>query len=109
MRAGNLYRRVRFYEKVTTRNDYNASVETWPAVTCSTRGEIRHTGGDRILSAEEKFYSRTMELTIRYREGLNEEMRVRIDEGSDWYQISAPLEEIGRREGLRIILEKINS
>jgi hypothetical protein len=50
-----------------------------------------------------------MELTIRYREGLNEEMRVRIDEGSDWYQISAPLEEIGRREGLRIILEKINS
>lgn len=109
MRAGNLYHRIDFYGKVTTRNDYNASVETWPSVTVSTRGEIRHTGGDRTLSAEEKFYSRTMELTIRYREGLNEEMRVKIDGGTDWYQISAPIEEIGRREGLRIILEKINT
>lgn len=108
MRAGNLWHRVKFYAKVSVRGDYGDSQDTWPAVTVSTRGEIRYTGGDRTLSAEEKFYSRTMELTVRHRDEIVETMRVTIDGGSDYYAITY-IEEIGRKEGLRIILEKINT
>jgi head-tail adaptor len=107
-RAGNMWHRIKFYPKVISRDDYNASVDSWPTATIETRGEIRYTGGSRILSNEEKFYSRTMILTIRYREGIVETMRVQIDGGNDWYLISSPIEEIGRKEGLMMTLEKIN-
>ncbi len=108
MRAGSLYHRVKFYPKVTTRDDYNASVDSWPTPTISTRGEIRYTGGGRTLTNEEKFYSRTMELIIRFRSGIVETMRVQVDDSDERYLINAPIEEIGRKEGLRITLEKIN-
>jgi head-tail adaptor len=108
MRAGNLFHRIKFYPKVITRDDYNASVDSWPTATIETRGEIRYTGGSRMLSNEEKFYSRNMELIIRYRAGIDETMRVQIDEGSERYIITY-IEEIGRKEALRLTLEKINA
>jgi SPP1 family predicted phage head-tail adaptor len=108
MRAGNLWHRIKFYAKVTTRDTYGASVDTWPTATITTRGEIRYTGGNRTLSNEEKFYSRTMVLSVRYRDDIEETMRVQVDGGTERYLISAPIEEIGRKEGLIITLEKIN-
>lgn len=108
MRAGNLWHRVKFYPKVTTRDSYNASVDSWPRATITTWGEIRWTGGSRTLSSEEKFYSRSMELTVRYRTDLDETMRVQVDGKPDMFLISSSIEEVGRKEGLRMTLEKIN-
>ena len=107
MRAGNAYHRVKFYAKVITRDEYNASVDSWPEVTIATRGEIRYEGGDRILSSEERFFSKAMELIVRYRSSIVETMRVQIDEGTDRYAISY-IEELGRRDSLKLSLEKIN-
>jgi len=106
MRAGSAYHRVKFYAKVSTRGDYNESSDTWPTVTITTRGEVRHSGGARTLSNEEKFYSKNMELTVRYRSEIEETMRVQIDDGD--YYIITYMEELGRKQDLRLTLEKIN-
>jgi len=107
MRAGGLYHRIVFYAKVTTRDSYGASVDSWSTATITTRGEIRYSGGGRGLSSEEKFFSKFMELTIRYRSDIAETMRVQIDGGTDRYNITY-IEELGRKEGLRLTIEKIN-
>jgi head-tail adaptor len=108
MRAGGLYHRIVFYAKVTTRDTYGASVDTWPTATISTRGEVRYTGGAKTLSNEEQFYSRFIELIVRYRSDIVETMRVQIDGTTDRYIITY-IEELGRKEGLRLTLEKINT
>ena len=105
MRAGNLINRVKFYAKVTTRNDYGASVDSWPVATITTRGELRWSGGSRTLANEEKTYARNMELTVRYRSTIVETMKVQIDGTSELYLITY-MEIIGRKEALRLTLEK---
>lgn len=107
MRAGNLSHTVKFYAKVITRDEFNASVDTYPIATITTRGEVRYSGGSRILSNEEKFYSKSMELTVRYNPDINETMRVQIDDLSDLYLITY-MEIIGKYEGIRLSLEKLN-
>jgi hypothetical protein len=107
MNFNNPYHRIKFYAKVTTRDGYNASVDTWPVATISTRGEIRYTGGGFSLSNDEKFYGKSMELIIRYRE-IEDTMRIQIDGKPDWYFISGTPEELGRKEGLRLTIEKLN-
>lgn len=107
MRAGGSYHRVNFYAKVITRNDYGASVDSWPVITISTRGEVRWTGGNFTMANEEKTYNRNMELIVRYRPNISETMRVQIDNTTDSYIINY-MEILGRNEGLRLTLEKIN-
>ena len=107
MRAGRLRHRIKFYAKVTARDDYNASVDSWPNVTIETRGEVVHQGGSMTSSNEERFFSKRMELTVRYRSEIVETMRVQIDGKESLYMIDY-MEEIGNREGLRLSLEKIN-
>jgi head-tail adaptor len=107
MRSGALWHRVKFYAKVTTRDTFGASVDSWPIATISTRGEVRWTGGDRGVVNEEKTYSRNMELTVRYRSTIVETMRVQLDGESALYQINY-IEVIGRKESLRITLEKLS-
>jgi len=75
MRAGNMINRIVFYAKATSRDLFSGSVDTWPTPTITTRGEIREVGGSRFLSNEEKFYSKSKEVTIRY----NSAERVEID------------------------------
>lgn len=108
IRAGNMWHRANFYAKVSTRDDYGASVDTWPAITIATRGEIRYTGGSRGISSEEKFYSKSMELRVRYRSIITETMKVKIDGGSDFYLITY-IEPVGRNEDLRLTIEKENA
>jgi head-tail adaptor len=106
MRSGRLDTRVSFYAKVlSVSSDYGGTSDTWPTETFQTWGELRYAGGDMILSNEEKFYSGTVFLTIRYRSGVTETMRVLID--SIWYRITY-IEELGRDQGLKITLNKIN-
>ena len=108
MKAGNMYHRVAFYAKVITRDAYGASADSWPLVTIRTRGEIREVGGVKILSNEEKFYSKSKELTVRYNSDIVETMRIQLDDTTDRYIITY-IEELGRHEGLRLSIEKINA
>ena len=108
MRAGALISRINFYAKVITRGDYGESIDSWPSVTIATRGEVRWVGGNRTLENEEKTYTRSMELTVRYRDAIDETMHIQIDNGTETYVITY-LEIIGRKEALRLTLEKINS
>lgn len=106
MRAGEMDRKVVFYAKVkSTSSTYGGTVDTWPTATVTTWGHIQYSGGDVTLSNEEKFYSGTLLLTIRYRSSIVETMRVKVDD--DWYKITY-IERLGRKEGLRITLNKIN-
>ena len=107
MRSGALWHRVKFYAKVTSRDTFGASVDSWPIATISTRGEVRWTGGDRGVVNEEKTYGRNMELTVRYRSTIVETMRVQLDGESALYQINY-IEVIGRKESLRMTLEKLS-
>jgi head-tail adaptor len=107
MRAGSLYYKVKFYAKVKTRDSYGASVDTWPDITISTRGELRNVGGNYSVSNEEKFYAKSKELTVRYRADIVETMRVQIDDTNERFSINY-IETLGRNEGLRLTLEKIN-
>jgi head-tail adaptor len=107
MRAGNAWHRVAFYAKTSVRDDYGASSDSW-ALSFSTRGEIRYYGGSRTISSEEKFYSKSMELIIRYRSDVVETMKVLVDGGTDYYVITY-IEPVGRNMDLRITLEKENA
>ena len=107
MRSGALWHRVKFYAKVTSRDTFGASVDSWPIATITTRGEVRWTGGDRSIVNEEKTYGRSMELTVRYRSTIVETMRVQLDGETALYQINY-LEVIGRKESLRMTLEKLS-
>lgn len=106
MRAGRMDRKASFYAKVkTTNSDYGGTTDTWPNLTFNMWGEVRYAGGDATLSNEEKFYSGAVILTVYYRSTIVETMRVKI--GDVWYSISY-IEELGRREGMRLTLSKIN-
>lgn len=107
MRAGNQINRITFYAKVTTRDVYGASSDNWTTATIRTRGEVRYSGGSKTLSNEEKFYSKSMELLVRYQSSITETMKVQIDGTNDLYVITY-IEIIGRKEGLRLTLEKQN-
>jgi hypothetical protein len=107
MRAGNAYHRIKFYAKVTTRDVYGASSDTWPIATISTRGEVRYTGGNKTLSNEEKFYSKSVELIVRYRSTIVETMKIQIDGSFDLWFITF-MEVLGRNESIRLTIEKCN-
>jgi head-tail adaptor len=104
MRAGRLDRLVSFYSKTSTRDEYNASVDSY-VFAFDTWGSVQYAGGDMTLSNEEKFYSGTIFLTVRYRSSIVETMRLKIAEV--WYRITY-IEELGRKEGMKLTLNKIN-
>lgn len=104
MRAGRLDRKVDFYAKTSVRDDFGASTDTW-AYSFSMWAEILYVGGDAILSNEEKFWSGTMFMRIRYNPDVVETMRVLTD--SNYYTVNY-IERIGRKEGLRLTINKIN-
>lgn len=105
MRAGRLDRKASFYSKSSTRDDYNASVDVWTTLAFDTWGSVQYAGGDLILSNDEKFYSGVIFYTIRYRSEVVETMRVLMDDV--WYRITY-IERLGRKEGLKITLNKLN-
>ncbi len=107
MRAGSLNRKITFYSKTTTRDTYSSSLDDWDTKAFDTKGGIRHIGGSKDLNENEKFYSKSIELTVRYRADILENMQLTIDDETDRYIITY-IEEIGRRKGLILSIEKIN-
>lgn len=108
MKAGDLFHRVDFYAKVSTRDALGASSDTWPLVTLSCRGGIRWTGGGEVQTfSDERFFNKSMELSVRYNSNIVETMKVAIDGLSDLYAIRY-IEMVGRYEGLKLTLQKLN-
>jgi len=109
MNFNNAYHRIKFFSKQVTRDDYGASSDQWDysEPTIVTRGEIRYTGGSKGLSNEEKFYSKFVELIVRYRSTIVETMRIQIDGTNDLWGISSTPEVLGRNEGIRMTIEKL--
>ena len=107
MSTGNKYHRIVFYPMTVTRDEYGGSQDSFDTATISTRGEIKYSGGNKTLLNDEIFYSKTMELTIRYRSEIEDTMRVQIDGTADRYEILY-IEELGRKVELRLSLNKIN-
>jgi len=105
MRAGRLDRKASFYSKTSVRDDYNASTDTWTVLAFDTWGTVQYAGGDMILSNEEKFFTGVIFYTIRYRSAVVETMRVKLDD--EWYRITY-IERLGRKEGMKITLNKLN-
>ncbi len=107
MRAGGAYHRIKFFAKQVTRNAYNASSDSWDFAnpTITTRGEVRYTGGSKMLSDEERFFSKNVELIVRYRINITETMKIQIDETNDLWLITY-MEMLGRNESLRLTIEK---
>lgn len=106
MRSGRLDRRASFYAKVSTTNtDFGGTTDSWPTLTFETWGSVQYAGGDATISSEEKFYSGTIFLTVRYRSAITETMRVKISDV--WYRITY-IEVLGRNSGMKITLQKIN-
>ena len=106
MKAGRLDRKASFYAKVkTTSSDFGGTTDTWPTLTLERWGEVTYVNGDAIISNEEKFYSGVIFLMVRYSSSIVETMRVKI--ADVWYRITY-IQELGRKEGMKITLSKIN-
>ena len=107
MRAGSLYHRIKFYPKVSVRDDYGASSDTWDMYSIDTRGEVRYTSGSRTVDNSEKFHSRDIELIVRYRPGIVDTMKVQVDNTNELYNIMF-INPMGRNESLKLTIEKCN-
>jgi len=106
MRAGNLYHKAVFYAKVEAVNpDYGGTIDTWPTATLVTRCEIRDISGALLGKNDARTFDKTKEITIRYRSEIVETMKVQLDDTTAAYTITY-IEVIGRKEGLKISLEK---
>lgn len=108
MRAGNLIHRINFYDRVSERSASGSFIDTYPEITISTRGEVQYRGSNKLLSNEEISYTNSVILTVRYRSEISQTMRVQIDGTSDLYFIDGIPEIIGRKQALRLNLEKLN-
>ena len=108
MQAGRMWETIYLFPKTITRDDYGAAVESYTTPSIVTRGEVRYVGGNKTAYNEERFYYKTVEVTIRYRPNITETMRVQIGTNPTVYEITY-IEQLGRREGLRLTLERINT
>ena len=108
MRAGNLTHRINFYARVSERSASGSFIDTYPDITISTRGEIQYRGSSKQLSNEEISYTKSIVLTVRYRSEITQTMRVQIDGTADLFYIDGIPEIIGRKQSLRLNLEKLS-
>ena len=109
MRSGQMDRKASFYAKVKGASaDYGGTTDTWPKVTLTVNAQVVNKGGGYSLSSDEKFYSTTLNIRVRYRTEILETMRVKLSNFPNVTFRITNIDELGRKEGLQIALEKIN-
>ena len=109
MRAGQMDRKATFYTKLkTTSSDYAGTTDTWPKATFTVNAQVVNKGGGYVLQDDEKFYSTSLSIKVRYRSEIIETMHVVLSNFADTIFRITNIDELGRKEGLQIALEKIN-
>lgn len=100
MRSGNLDRRGQLLRRVLTRNTFGEEVVTYVAY-AELWMERRDIGGREFFAAQQVNAEVTSRFRIRFRTDVLMTDRI-LCEGKS-YNIAAPPQEIGRREGLEIL------
>jgi head-tail adaptor len=109
MKAGQMDRKASFYAKVKSSDtDFGGTTDTWPTVTLTVSAQVVNKGGGYSLSDHEKFYSTTLTIKVRYRVEILETMRVKLSNFPNVLFEITNIDELGRKEGLSISLQKIN-
>ena len=104
MRFGTMDRRIAIKRATLTTNAYGERVETW-ATLATVWAEIQYKegSGKESIQSEQIYTSQPVEFIIRYSSDVASiRPSDRVAYNSDNYQIEA-IQEIGRREGLRIV------
>ena len=107
MRAGTLDSQIRIERKVVTRDpDYNTEVVTW-AEFATVWAEVRDVLPSRSESVQQSvdIAQRPSRVRMRYLAGITPDMRVvLLDDGNRPAAIVAGPAEIGRREGIELMV-----
>ena len=102
MKAGELDRYITIQYPSTTKNDYGeGDADTWTAL-ANVWAKIEYMGGSEGTEAAKVTAVNKIVFTIRHRTDI--EVNYRVSYGSKYYYIQY-IEEINRREGLRLITE----
>lgn len=104
MNAGRLDRKIELHSPTTTTDSFGQSSETFAKV-ADVWAMKKDTAAREIVEADQLVAMVRTEWTIRHRTDINETWIVKYE--STDYEIKGILE-IGRREGLRLITEKID-
>lgn len=99
MKAGDLDRLITIQSLTVTQNDLNEDIEEWSDYLTNIAAQVKPLTNRELWAASQVNSEITHRFIIRWREGINERMRIVYD-GKYW-NLSTPLE-IGRREGLSI-------
>ena len=122
LRAGDLDRRIRIEEKVTTQDaTYGTEVITWqsiafepgsPSVAVQIAAQVQDVLPSRSESVRQglELARNQTRVRIRYRSGIDSSMRiVLLGETETIYQIIGGPAELGRREALEFVVEKFST
>ena len=104
MRIGKMDRRIVIEQPTVTKDDWNYDVVTWTTPATVWAEKLDRGSGEVVEVDRQTALTRT-QWTMRYRSTVNSTMRILYN--SQYYYIVG-VEEIGRREGLRVFTELRN-
>jgi len=103
--VGQLDRRIEIQEPTETRSDSGGVDTSWAAVArCFAGVAYVKTGNSENVAGDQPVATTRVEFTIRYRSGLNENMRILY--AGEYYNLLPPFREVGRRQFMVIPAEK---
>lgn len=105
MRIGDLRHRVTFLKLVAEGDGQGGINENWAEV-CTVWGECLPLSGRALYYAQQTLPSVSHQLTIRYRQGIDSAMRVKL--GGLLLDIKAVMDVDNRRQALKIMCEEVH-
>lgn len=100
-KIGQLDRRIEIQSFTDTRTATGAAERTWTAVArCFAGVSYPLTGNREDVEGDQPVATTRVTFTIRYRDGLNESMRILYS--NKYYNLLPPFAEVGRKQYLQI-------
>jgi len=104
LRIGKLDQRIEIQQKTAVRSATGSATATWSTVARVWAGlSYQSSGNSEQVEADQILATTRVAFTIRYRDGLSEEMRI-VSDGKN-YDIIPPMEQIGRKMYLKLRAE----
>lgn len=103
MNIGRLDRRLRIETATQTRDEWNHPVDTWETL-ATVWASRRDRRANEQTETNQTVGVSVVEWTIRHRDDITTDARV-VDAYGGTYEIRG-IQEVGRREGLRLITER---